>query len=125
MNYQRAFAASDLSAVRDMVSPKMLAKIKVRGAHAHIRTPTYTYTHACALLPTYVVRTDGACMGLYQGALPEVRKDARFQWNGNCSAKVMTIRFIPVDELALNFAQICARIRAKQSLKLLDAKVRE
>jgi hypothetical protein len=47
----------------------------------------------------------------------------QLQWIGNITrSKVLTIRFIPVDEMALNFAQISVELQSVQQIALVDSK---
>ena len=73
--------AGDVSSIRQLVTPKMLEKVKAR--------------------------------------LDKRRQSKKsYGWEGEVTAiKTMTVRHLPVDEFALNFAQICCRINAKHRVQ--------
>jgi predicted lipid-binding transport protein (Tim44 family) len=85
--YQRAFAARDLAALKPLLAPSMFTRVKAAVA-----------------------------------GLPAERPGTRTEWEGRVSrAAVVTLRVIPVDELALNFAQATVRFESTQRLRVLDA----
>lgn len=85
VRYQRAFAAGDVSAMRELLTLEMLSRAKQALAkRAHKPTEA-------------------------------------MEWHGTVtSARALTVRFIPVDEMALNFAQICVRLESTQRVRLVS-----
>lgn len=69
------------------------------------------------LAPSMFTRVKGALAGL-----PAERPGTRTEWDGRVNrAAVVTLRVIPVDELALNFAQATVRFESTQRLRVVDA----
>ena len=85
--YQRAFAARDLAALRPLLAPAMTTQVKAALA-----------------------------------GLPAERPGVRTEWEGRVQrATLLTLRMIPVDELALNFAQATVRFETVQRLREREA----